>query len=147
VATSGGRQLLAGRVPGELLDITTQTSDGSGFTTTRADQMSITVPVVSGRTYAVWHTAQYASSAAGDSVIARIWQDSSSGTELQSGVIYIDTTGTLGYLAYVTRLWVAGSTGDQTFVVDAVRSAGSGTCRLEAASNRPAYLGVNYVTG
>jgi hypothetical protein len=145
--SSSGQQLVAGRVPGERIGTTTRTSDSSGFTTTETLIDTVTVSVVSGRTYRVtWHSS-LSSTVAGDDVLARIREDSgTSGTQLS--YVQVDSTSTSNrWPADVETEFTASSTGSKTFSGTMQRTAGSGTITVKSAATSPTYLYVDYIRG
>ena len=143
-----GQIAVAGRIPGELIASSVSTSDSATFTTTETTVLSVTAPLVSGRTYRVIFFGKFASTVAGDIGVARIREDNSTGPERQSDYLDFNTASlTIGYSCYMEFEYQASSTGNKTFVVTGVRNTGTGTLRLEAAGHRPSYLRVEYVSG
>src|SRR5690606_9229097 len=137
-----------GGIPGELIASSQVTADSATFTTTETTVLSVTAPLVSGRTYRVAFYGKFATTVAGDIGVARMREDSSTGPERQSDFLdFNKASTTIGYSCYMEFEYTASSTGNKTFVVTGVRNVGSGTLRLEAASNRPSYLRVEYVSG
>lgn len=147
--SSAGQQLVAGRIPGERIGTTIVTSDSSNFTTTETTVMSVTVPLVDGRTYAIYAYPKFASSVDNDDITANIREDNVSGTGLQqdSYELVNDTQSTRGMSLPMYAEYTASATGNKTFVVSAVRAAGTGNIRLEAAADKPSYLFVEYISG
>lgn len=147
MASSAGQQLTAGRVPGERIATTTETSDSSTFTTTETELLSATAALVSGRTYRVRGVFNLESSTGSDEVRVRLREDDTSGTLLQSGDREVPTSSSFGYLTLMESEYTASATGDKTFVITGVRSSGSGTDKRGSSSARPAYLYVDYIEG
>lgn len=142
-----GRTADAGRIPGQRIETEIETSDSSTFTDTETSVMSVTASLVSGRTYRVRFHGSFQSTNNGDEVAARIREDDASGTEKNSDVRTLDHGNSLGHKITIEAEHTAASTGDQTFVVTGTRATGSGNLHLEAQSNRPAYLYVDYIRG
>lgn len=149
MASSAGLQLVAGRIPGERIATTKEESDSSTFTTSAATILSVDAPVVNGRTYAVVAYFKCASTVDNDDVACVLREDSSGGTAFQSDrrELSTDDQGNNGQTFHLYGEYTADATETKTFVVTAVRDAGSGNVRMEAASSRPAYLYVNYLSG
>lgn len=147
--SSAGQQLIAGRIPGERIGTTVVTADSSNFTTTETTVMSITVPLVSGRTYAIYAYPKFASSVDNDDVTVNIREDNSTGTGLQQDSLELthDLQSTRGETRPMYAEYTAVSTANKTFVVSAVRAAGTGNIRLEASADKPNYLFIEYVSG
>lgn len=145
--STAGLQLVAGRIPGERIATNIRTGDSSTFTTTETTVDSVTAALVSGRTYRVRWTVQWASSVANDDVAGRIREDNSTGTELAFGKVRSLDASSTGWSGWVEGEYTAVSTGNKTFVWTGVRFAGTGNCRAEAATTRPIYLYVDYISG
>lgn len=147
--SEAGQRLVAGRVPGELIDEAVVTSDSAVFTTTETVVASITVPLVSGRTYRIVAYGKWASTNDNDDVRAALREDGVSGTAIQSDRRELDTDdqGTFGQTFHMEARHTATSTGNKTFVVTGERDSGTGDCRLEAAASRPTFLSVYYHRG
>jgi hypothetical protein len=147
--SSAGQQLVAGRIPGELIGVATPvTSDSSTFTTTETEVASRQVPLVSGRTYRVKFTGGWNSTVLGDAVTVRLREDSSSGNLLDSGTLLTTlVSASRGAKGPLEAPYTATATGDKTFKVTGQREAGTGQCRMAAATSRPAIFEVLYVSG
>lgn len=146
--SSAGQRLIAGRIPGELIGETIATADSATFTTTETVVMSITVPLVAGRTYRILASGMSRSDIATDDIRWRIREDNATGTELQTLVI-LDVNSTAvppGNWTMEAR-YTAASTASKVVVVTGVRNVGSGNCALEAAATRPAFLSCYYHSG
>lgn len=148
MASSAGQQLVAGRIPGEIIGMTTVTADTSTFTT-ETIVASITVPLVSGRTYSIQAQAKFASSVDDDDVTALLREDNTSGTALQSdrNELSTDNQGSFGQTFHLLAFYTAVATANKTFVLTGARDAGTGNIRLEAAATRPTLLIVRYESG
>lgn len=145
---SSGTELVGGRIPGERIATTTATADSSTFTTTQTQVMSVTAPLVDGRTYRVRFAGRWASSAAGDDLIGRLREDSTSGTQMQIGQQDISSTSGAGFGPMTLEAeYTAVATGNKTFIVTGVRNGGTGNNRLQAAADAPALLYVEYIRG
>jgi hypothetical protein len=146
--SNAGYELLAGRIPGERIATTIATADSSTFTTESAALMTVAADLVSGRTYRVRVMAYWNSSVAADVVSTRIREDTSAGTQLLLGQVYIATiTAQRGYPICAEVEYTAVATATKTFVVTGQRFTGSGNGNLEASTDRPAYLYVDYIRG
>lgn len=127
----------------QRLAMDTVTADSGTFTAETVVQ-SVTADLVSGMTYRIGVMSHGASTVVGDGYIGRIREDNLTGTELQSTFVTVDSNvigGTINMEAY----FVATATGSKTFVLTGVRSGGTGNCRLEAASNRPSYVYLEWI--
>ena len=149
MAATAGLRAEAGRIPGERIATTIATSDSSTFTTSETQIMSVTASVVTGRIYRLRFVGRLSTTTAGDQGVARLRETNTSGTELQSAVVdSTNTSGTLGTNPLLMEVeWTASSTGSQTWIASAFRNSGSGTWHMEAGSNRPNYLYLDYISG
>lgn len=145
--SSAGQELVAGRVPGERIATNVRTSDSSGFTTSETVIDTVTASVVNGRTYRIsWHSAA-SSSVAGDDLLGRIREGSTTaGTQLD--YVQVDITATANRWPIDLEVeWTASATGSQTFAATAVRQAGTGTITVKSAATSPTYMYVDYIRG
>lgn len=142
-----GTQLVAGRIPGERIATSIETTDSATFTA-ETQVMSITVPLVTGRTYRVRVIAGFISTSSEDQVIVRIREDNTSGTVLNRDYVFIATgTTNRNFKAVIEAEFTAASTANKTFVITGERAVGgAGDCMLETAE-APAYLYVDYIRG
>lgn len=142
-----GETAVAGKIPGERIATEITTSDSATFTTTETEVMTVTAPVVSGRTYAVWFIARWGSDTTGDRVLARLREDDANGTLLGIGQVEIgDFTSALGFGPIVIYAeYTATATGDKTFSGTGDLNAGSGPCWMDAVSGAPAFMFVDYI--
>jgi hypothetical protein len=147
MASSAGFQLAAGRIPGELIASSVATADSANFTTTEVIVMTVTAPVVIGRTYSVWAGPTFHSTVDADVVHSQLREDNVSGTILDRTDDYIRVTVSAIDRTILYAHYTADATENKTFVVTGDRVIGTGNCRLEAASNRPAFMIVRYETG
>jgi hypothetical protein len=144
---AAGETIIAGKIPGERIATNIDAADSSNFTTTEVTLASVTAAVVIGRTYRVVFHGSFASSVAGDALFVRIREDSLAGNQLQSTAFTIDTTTGVGWKNTLEAEYTADATEDKTFKLTGIRAGGTGNCRLEAASDHPAYLYVDYIRG
>lgn len=123
------------------------TSDSSTFTTTETQVMSVTAPLVNGQTYRVRFIGALKSTVANDRVTTRLHQDNTAGADMQNqNTVITTTTGTTsGYPVMFEAEYTAVATGNKTFVVTGQRVGGSGDINLEAGSDHPSYIYVDYV--
>jgi len=147
LASSAGQQLVAGRIPGERIATTTVTSP-SGDTTggTELLVMSVTAPLVSGRTYRV-RTVGAVAGTGNERAQVHIREDSISGNLIQNQNVQILTSSSFGYPFIFECQFTAADTGNKTFVVTIERNQGTGPIHLECAPERPAYVYVDYISG
>jgi hypothetical protein len=147
--SSAGQQLVADRVPGELIGVATPvTADSSVFTTTETSVATRTVPLVSGRTYRVKFTGGWNSTVLGDAITARLREDSVTGTQIDANTVLTTLVSSLrGVKGNLEARYTATSTANKTFAATGVREAGTGQCRMAAGTNRPAILEVLYESG
>jgi hypothetical protein len=141
----GGNLNVAGRIPGQEIAQTELVADSSNFTTTETTVISVTAPVVAGRTYKIVFSGHGSSDVGTDVIVFRLRDTNATGTERQSDICEVNGSTTLGKSSYMERSLPVTVTEDRTWVVAGVRTAvSSGNCRLEAAGIRPAYLRVIY---
>ncbi|MFY1658582.1 hypothetical protein [Micromonospora sp. WMMD1274] len=127
-------------------DPTVRTSDSAAFTGETVID-SVTVPVVSGRTYKIRWTVAWGSTVAGDSVFSRIRVDDLAGAQLQIMRVSVVATGGAGtrWDGTVEGEYTAVSTGNKTFVGTGARATGTGNISAKAASDFPIRLYVECV--
>jgi len=144
---SAGETIIAGRIPGERIATNIETSDSGSISTTETVVMSVTAPVVEGRTYRVKAVFNVDGTVSNDTFVARLREDSVSGAQLQ--VDRVDLTNPSTNLAAVPLEveYTADATEDKTFVLCFIRSTGTGSMILAAAGNAPSYLYVDYIRG
>lgn len=147
MATSAGQLLVAGRIPGEEIAVTEVTADSAGFTTTAIELASVTAPVVNGRTYWVIYDMAVQSSVAGDVARLSIHEDTISGTELQIRHHPLPDTAATASNSISRARFTATATANKTFALRGVRQDGTGTLNVNAASNFPSFMWVEYVEG
>jgi hypothetical protein len=147
--SSAGQLLVAQRIPGERIGVSTVVAD-SGTFTAETVVMTITVPLVSGRTYSVFANPGLSSSVAADVIRASLREDSVTGTMLDSTIEDMnDATAptTRKHALILLSDYTALSTANKTFVVTGERATGTGNVRMPGASTRPSYLLVRYESG
>lgn len=146
-----GQKLVGGRIPGQLVgDVSVVTADSATFTTTETQVQTVTVPLVSGRTYKVCWMPKWRSTATGDSIVQRIREDSLAGNELQvARVVTGRDAGTTGYGALIVTLFTAVATANKTFSFTGQRGHASdtGTINLEGGGSHPNLAWVEYWYG
>ena len=148
MAATAGQIAEAGRIPGERIATSIETSDSSTFTTSETALQSVTAAVVSGRTYRVKWATRLSSSVANDQIGANIREDSVAGAQLAGDNIQVfGASSTNGWPFRAEVEYTADATESKTFVATGTRISGSGNCFREAASNRPSYLYVDYIRG
>jgi hypothetical protein len=150
MASSAGFLSEGGRIPGEIIGTPTiETSDSGTFNTTETAVLSVTVPLVSGRTYSIHTYLRISSTVDNDDVRVAIREDSASGAFVTTDrrELDADNQGSLGQSFHVMAFFTATATEDKTFVTSAVRDSGTGTYNLSASANRPSMLYVRYEFG
>jgi hypothetical protein len=148
VAVLAGASVVAGQVPGERIATQTDTADTSTFTTTETTVSTVTADLVNGRTYRVRFVGRFQSDVAGDSVNARLREDSSAGTQMQGTRVYSATaTAGFGFTISFEAEYTAVATASKTFVATGERSVGSGNVMCEGSATAPRYLYVDYIRG
>lgn len=145
--SSAGQRLVAGRIPGEEIALTTNTSDSSTWTTTETETDSVTAPLVSGRTYKIRWSGAIVTTVAGDVDLLRIREDNTTGTALQTRGLYLGSTISGGIPCTLEARYTAVATADKTFVVTGIRNAGTGTHHGDGDPTRPRHTYVEYVSG
>jgi hypothetical protein len=127
---------------------TTEVTGDSSFQATELTVISVTAPLVSGRTYRVKFASRIGGTVAADIAAIRIREDSVTGTIMQSGRILISDNDAVGWGPLVLeRQYTATATANKTFVGTGQRTTGSGSPRLDAGTVNPAYLYVDYISG
>lgn len=117
-----------------------ETADSADFTTTQTVVMTGVASVVQGRTYRIRFIGRWAADAASN-IITRIREDTGGGAEVAVGQVVISDASSLGYGPQpMSGEFVAGATGDKTFVITGVRNGAGGNCRLEATNAAPARM-------
>lgn len=116
----------------------------SGFTTTETVTDTISVTLLSGRTYEVVHDGIWSSTVAGDGAQLRVREDSLTGTMLNGQDIHLQGAGRV-YMSHLRALYTAVSSGLKTFVVTGVRNVGTGTITRNAATTNPSQFTVTQV--
>jgi hypothetical protein len=145
--SDAGFELLAGRIPGERIATDIDTSDSSTFTSTETEVQAVTAALVSGRIYRVRAYTRFNSSVATDTVLARLRQDNSTGTEMSTAAVDAPTNVTHGAWVMLEAEYTAVASANKTFVLTGIRASGTGNCLREAAANRVSYLYVDYIRG
>lgn len=135
-----------GALPGMIVGTPSLVTADSSGVTADTEVQTLTVPVVSGRVYKVhWLAKLLSSSTATDTARANIKEDSSAGTQLQSGNVVVGATGSVGAVIHLVALYTADATENKTFSFTISRAAGAGNISLEAASDRPAIAWAEYL--
>jgi hypothetical protein len=144
--STAGFQLVAGRIPGERLATSVETTISASFTTTETVIHTVTAALVTGRTYAVHLHTRILSDVNGDNVDVRIREDNVSGTTLQ--LIRRDLLSTaIPETLYLYAEYTAVATGNKTFVGTGDRTTGSGNLTRNLDPAVPGYLFVEYISG
>jgi len=143
-----GQILQAGRIPGERIATTRVTSNSGDFTTSQAVVMSVTGPLVAGRTYGI-HAFVRFSGVDNEDIGVRILEDGIGGSQLQSLAMEmsVDDQETWGESRWMYAEYTAPANEDKTFVITAQVIAGSGPARLLATASRPCYMYIEYIEG
>jgi hypothetical protein len=131
--------------PNQRIATTVVTANSSTFTTTAFQVASVTAPLVAGLVYRVVFDGAFDTTVDGDLVRARIYENSTAGTQLQ-----VRDTGEMHTTGLVTGLrleveFTAVTTGNKTFVATGEREAGTGNIILSAHGTFPTYMYVDYV--
>lgn len=140
-----GDTVIAGKVSGERIGTDVRTSTPATFTAETVVQ-SITVALVSGRTYKISYAGSLQSSVAADSARSRIREDSVSGTEMQNRRVACPNINA-GFSADAEAEYTAAATANKTFVVTGERATGTGNISAAATGTTPTYLYVEYIRG
>jgi len=145
---TAGQVATAGRIPGERIATTRVTSNSENFTTNQAVVMSVTGPLVGGRTYGI-HAFVRFSGVDNEDIGVRLLEDQIGGAQLQSLAMEmsVDDQENWGEGRWMYAEYTATATGDKTFVVTAQVIAGSGPARLLATASRPCYMYIEYIEG
>ena len=142
----------------QWVDGVTYTADSATWTTTEsAALMSITVPVVTGRTYRIDLTCHVSTtvqtfaitSANLEQAIVRIREDTAAGTQLIGDQLPLGQVTSLGFKLTTHAWYTAVTTGNKTFCVTGQKPAAQsgGNQQFRAGATRPGMLSVYQVKG
>lgn len=143
---AAGETIIAGRIPGERIATSIETSNSANITTTETEVQTVTAAVVTGRTYRVRWSVRVSSSVAADDITLRIREDSLTGTILQSETMDVNVSNREPRVTLEAE-YTADATEDKVFSATLVRTAGTGNVILNAATTVPTYLYVDYIRG
>jgi len=130
-------------VSGQRLATTVSTTDSGAITTTETVVMSVTAPLVSGAIYRIRSHCAFQGSVTTDQHLARIREDTVSGTVLQQRRLGVPTTVTF-YPLSIEVEFTAVSTASKTFVLTFQRTSGTGNVFFIAVGG-PAYFYADYI--
>lgn len=116
------------------------TSSSAPFTAETVTD-TITVNLISGKTYMVEWSGLFQSSVAGDVVNVNLREDNLAGTRMCDGRVTMSTANKT-FERRIRAVYVAVATGSKTFVVTGTRDSGSGNITRAAASTDPALFTV-----
>jgi hypothetical protein len=140
-ATITGRATVSGLRPHLHVGTTANTASSGTYTAVETITDSITVAVVSGRTYEIMHTGGWRSTVAADVQDTWIREDNVAGTVRQRNRLAMPTAS--GTIQGIMRtFWTAGASGNKTFVVTGQRYSGTGTCSRYGSASIPSHLTV-----
>jgi hypothetical protein len=123
------------------------TSDSGNVTTTETAVISVTGPVVQGRTYRITFIGEISTSQTGVFTLTRIRADSATGDNLMFRREYsVDLARPLPYQLEAEYEHVDPDE-DKTFVFTLLRETGTGNHWLNAAAAAPAYMYLDYIRG
>lgn len=144
--SNAGLQILAGRIAGERIASSSETTVSAGFTSTETVIHTIVAPLVIGRRYGIWLSTHIISTVAADDCDCFLREDSVSGTLMQR--VRADLTATnIPFTFNVYAEYTAVATGNKTFVGTGDRVAGTGTLTRSCSATIPGYMWVNYLSG
>lgn len=113
------------------------TTSSAAFSTTEVVTDTLVAPVINGVRYKiVWDGAFLCATAADETVLYRIREDTVTGNILQ-GYRVSESVANASTAAHAEAIWTAGATASKTFVLSAVRSAGANTHVRFASPNGP----------
>lgn len=141
--SSAGQRLVAGRIPGERIATEKLTTNSSAFSATFIDVASITASLKIDRIYKIVFDSGLDTDTNGV-VRLQMHEDTSSGTRIQIRDPIVDTGGTTCPGRLETE-YQAVASGSKTFVVRARMESGGGSANIEANSQFPAFLYVDYI--
>jgi hypothetical protein len=144
--SSAGQKLVTGRVPGEELGLTTETSDGAS---SAAETVGITVtaPVVVGRKYKVVVDTAMEGGSVDDRVVCRIREDDANGTvKATRNRVIAHVSGTAGNPVHMECRYTADATENKSFVFT-YDSASANAVNMAASTTFPTFMYVEYVSG
>jgi hypothetical protein len=142
--SSAGQQLVANAIPGERIGTVVAVANSANVTV-EAVTDTITVPVVTGRTYRITFAASISGGAA-ERALARIREDNLTGTALQTYRVGIPFATNFG-APPVQAEYTAVSTGNKTFVATLQRETAIANTFRVGNATQPAYLYVDYIRG
>ncbi len=142
-----GFQLLAGRIPGEVIGEALQTSASSGTSAlVELAVQTLVVPLVNGRTYRIPACGVAGSTVNSDTGVVRIRQDNVAGAQVAQFALHdLQTTLDVNYMMEGRYTPIA--TANKTFVVTLQRIGGSGSLSIQGSSIRPGILACYYHSG
>jgi hypothetical protein len=121
-------------------------ADSATYTTTETGLITATGVLTAGRTYILRAWCRVATGTVTGSEISlmRIRADAAvTGQHLLAGQVFMPTTSTVGFNIALYTEFTASVTGSKSFVLCGLRSSGSGTHRIAASADSPAYLAVD----
>jgi hypothetical protein len=130
--------------PGQRIETSVVTAMSSTFTA-MTQVAAVTAPLVAGLIYRVTLEGAFDTSVDGDTVRARIFENSTAGTQIQArDTAEMDTLGLVTALRMECE-FTAVATGNKTFVATGERLGGTGNIRFAADVTFPAYMYVDYI--
>lgn len=148
MAVLAGETIIAGKIPGERIATTVETSTSGGIGATDTVVSTVTAALVSGRIYRVTfdYAYQVSTNASTDHWFLRIREDNLTGTQLQGRRVHSSTNAS-AMPDHTEVEYTAASTGNKTFVVTVIRTGGAGLFNMFALADQPAYFYVDYIRG
>jgi hypothetical protein len=122
------------------------TADSSTYTTTELGLITATGVLTAGRTYIIRAFGRVATGSVTGTEISlmRIRADAAvTGQHLQAQQVYMPTNSSLGFPLAMYTEFTAAVTGSKSFVLCGLRNSGSGSHKIAAAADAPAYLFVD----
>lgn len=145
----GGAPVLASDVNEALnrrIGKTESQSDAAGFTTAETVDLVLTVSVLAGRTYEVFAYVPLSSTVAGDEVLVRIRQGSTTGAAQNTYDRVRVHTANGVYIGRPSFEYTAAADGSVTFCITGNRVVGTGTITPKGAAAQPRFIAVRMQT-
>jgi hypothetical protein len=117
----------------------------SAAVTAEASVGSVTCYLETGKTYALTGNARISSTVASENSIARVREDTASGTQVTQAQVTVSNTSTQGFNAAIYGEYTAVATGNKTFHLTLQRNGGTGNHQIRGAAVAPSWLYVELI--
>lgn len=128
---------------------TTTTANSGNITTTETSVATVSGVLEAGQRYGITVYSRWAASAVGspsaETTLARIREDSVSGTEITAGQVGLMTASTVGFSLVLYAEYTAVTTGSKTFAFTGIRNGGANNHTLRASTSAPCLFFVDLI--